>query len=94
MGVDDDAVLEVGDVLAEVPDGPVVGLGVEVVGDLLDAPVEIGDVLGDERLDPLALPLDDPGVGQQRDLGPERLAVDLAEHQDRVLLARPGTAGW
>ena len=54
--VDDDAVLEVGDVLAEVPDRSVVGLRVEVVGDLLDAPVEVGGVLRDQRLDPLAAP--------------------------------------
>ncbi len=45
MGVGDVAVLEVENVLAEVPDGPVVGLGVEVVGDLVDAPVEVGSVL-------------------------------------------------
>jgi hypothetical protein len=39
------------DVLAEVPHRPVVGLGVEVERDLLDAPAEVRDVLGDERLD-------------------------------------------
>ena len=45
MGVGDDPVLEVENVFAEVPDGPVVGLGVEVVGDLVDSPVEVGNVL-------------------------------------------------
>ena len=35
---------------------------------------------------PADLPLDDPGVREQRDLGPERLAVNPAHHQDRLLL--------
>ena len=66
------------DVLAEVPDRAVVGLRVVVERDLLDAAVEIRDVLRDERLDawPRA-PLDDPRVGQERRLGLERLAVDV-----------------
>jgi hypothetical protein len=79
MRVGDGPVLEVEHVLTEVPDGSVVGLGVEVVRDLVDTPVEVGDVLGDERLDLLALPLDNPGVGQQRDLGPKRLAINMAQ---------------
>jgi hypothetical protein len=84
----DGAVGVVEDVLAEVPDGAVGGLGVEVERDLLDAPVQIGDVLGDERLDALArAPFDDPGAGQERGLGPERLPGDRAVQDDRVELA-------
>ena len=75
MGVGDLAVAEVEDVFAEVPDRPGVVLSVEVVGHLVDAAAEEGDVLRDERLHAPALPLDDPRFGQQRDLGPERLAV-------------------
>jgi len=59
VGVGDGAVLEVEDVLAEVPNVAGVVVRVEVVRDLVQAPAEIRDVLGDQRLDRLASPLDD-----------------------------------
>lgn len=47
---------------------------VVVERDFFDAPVEICDVLGDERLDPLALgPLDDPRLREEGGLRVERL---------------------
>jgi len=82
-GVGHDTVPVVVDVLAEVPDRAVVGLRIEVQSDLLDAPVEVGEVLRDERPDALArAPLDDPRVGEKRRLGPKRLAVDRAVQDD------------
>jgi hypothetical protein len=85
---DDAAAVVVGDVLAEVPDRPVVGLGVVVEGHLLDPVVEKGCVLGDERLDALAgRPFDEPRVGQQRGLRVERPTVDPAVEHGR---AEPG----
>ena len=65
------------DVLAEVPDGAVVGLRVVVEGDFLDAAVEIGAVLRHGRLDGLArAPFDQPGIGQQGGLRMEGLSLD------------------
>ena len=88
LAVRDDAVLVVEDVLAEVPDGSVVVLRVVIERDLLDAAVEIRDVLGDERLDGPALgPLDDPRPGQERGLGPEGLVVDGAVQDRRMEVA-------
>ena len=52
VGVGDDAVLVVEDVLAEVPDRAVVGLGVAVERHLVDAPVQVGDVLRDRASRP------------------------------------------
>ena len=72
-------------VLAEVPNRPIVGLGVEVQRDLLDAPVDEGHVLRDPRLDPLVLaPLDHPRLRQQRGLRVERLALDPAAEDHRA----------
>jgi hypothetical protein len=45
----------------------------------MDAAIEESNVLRDEHFDLLAPPLDDPGIGKQRHLGPKRLAVDAAE---------------
>ena len=86
LGDDDRAVPEIEDVLAEVPDGPVVGLGVQVERDLGDPSPEEGVVLRNGHLDLLTVPVDDPRLGEQRDLGPERFAIDVPEEQDRLLL--------
>ena len=83
--VGDGAVFEVEDVLAEVPHGAAVVLCVEVVRDLVEATVEIGDVLGDQSLDSAPLPLDEPRFGEERDFGSERLPVDPPEQQHRLL---------
>ena len=85
VGIGDGAIGEVEDVLAEVPDRSVIGLGIEVVGDLLDAPVEEGVVLRDDGLDLLALPLDHLRPRQDRDLRAERLVLDRADEQVRGL---------
>ena len=86
------------DVLAEVPDVSVVALGVEVEGDLLHAPFEIADELGDDALHRLPVPLGDSGLGKEGDLDPQRFAVDLAEHDRRGHLGdgveRIGDLGW
>ena len=75
-------------VLAEVPHRPVVGLGVVVDRDLLDAPVDVGHVLRDADLHPLTLaPLDHPRLRQQSGLGVERLALDLAAEDHRLQVA-------
>ena len=52
--VDEAVAVVVVDVLAEVPDRAVVGLGVVVERDLFDPPVDVGGVLGDAGLDLLA----------------------------------------
>jgi hypothetical protein len=76
------------DVLAEIPDRPVVRLGVVVERDLLDLPVEERGVLRNERLDLMARgPLERPRVGQQRSLGVKWLAVDRAVEDRRPDLA-------
>jgi len=85
--VGDGAVLVVEDVLAQVPYGAVIGLGVAVERDLVKAPVEVGDVLRLERLDPPAVPADGRAVRQQRRLGAEALPVDPAQQEGR---AEPG----
>ena len=86
--VRDVSVLVVEDVLPEVPDRTVVGLSVVVERDLLDAPVEIGDVLGDTRLDRLTFgPLDDPRLGKKRGLRVELLPVDPPVQHGRVEIA-------
>ena len=84
-GIDDGSIGEVEDGLAQVPDRSVIGLGVEVVGDLLHAPIEEGVVLRDDGLDLLALPLDHLGPRQDRDLRAERLVLDRADEQVRGL---------
>jgi hypothetical protein len=53
------SVAEIEHVLPEVPDGSVVGLRIEVVGDLRDPAVEERVVSRDDRLDLDALPFDD-----------------------------------
>jgi hypothetical protein len=79
VGVGYHPVLVVDDVLAEVPDRPVIGLGIRVQGHLEDAPAGVGDVLVDAGRHRPAVPVDRPGPGKQHDLGPERLAVHRAE---------------
>ncbi len=68
----DGTVLVVGHVLAEVPDGAVVGLG-EVVGrHLEDLAVAVGHELRHHGLDVGAVPADHAGLVEQRDLVAER----------------------
>ena len=47
----------------------------------MEAAAQVRHVLRDEDLDPPALPIDDPRLGQQRDLGAKGLAVDPPEQR-------------
>jgi hypothetical protein len=74
------AVLEVRHVLAEVPDGAVVGLRVPIEGHLLDPSAEPRGVLGHARRDDVAAPdVDVFRLREERGLRVERKAVDVAE---------------
>jgi hypothetical protein len=79
--------LVVVDVLAEVPDGSVVGLGVEVDRDFEDAPVHVGDEVGDPRLDLPAVPLDEVGRRKLSHLEAELVATLRAELDHLAQLA-------
>jgi hypothetical protein len=70
LRVGDHAVQVVEHVLAQVPHGPVGRLRVEIERDLFDSPVEIRDVLGDERLDAAAVQIDRLRLGKERRLDP------------------------
>jgi hypothetical protein len=62
-------------------------LRVPVERDLVDLPAEIGNVLGDERLDRLAVPDDRLGLGEERDLDPQLPTVDVAKQERGVEIA-------
>jgi hypothetical protein len=62
LGVGNFAVLIVEHILAEIPDRAIVSLSVPVKRDLLDAPVEIGNVLGNKRLNLLAIYFNNLGL--------------------------------
>ena len=87
VGVGDDPVLVVEDVLAEVPDVAGVVLRIPVERHLVDPPVEIGDELRDQRLDLLAVHVDDLGLGQQHGLDPQRIALVVAQQDGRMKVA-------
>ena len=70
------------DLLAEIPDRSVIGLRVEVERDLDDAAAAIGNVLRHDRLDRVAVDLDHPCLGQQRDLDAQRVAGLVPELND------------
>jgi hypothetical protein len=73
--------------LAEVPDRPVIRLRVVVECGLLDAAVEKGEVLGDQRPDPHAPHSNARVSGREGGLGVERLAFDLGAEDGRVKVA-------
>ena len=86
--VGDGAVLAVVvDLLAEIPDRSVIGLRVEVERDLEDAAATIGDVLRHDRLDLVAVDLDHPRLGQQRDLDAQGVAGLVPELDDLCQVA-------
>jgi len=102
VGIRDQAVLVVVDVLAEVPHGAIVGLGVEIERDLVNLPVEERGILRYQILDRCSadVHVDGLGVLQQGDLGPERKASHGSELQDpelprhrKQLVGDPGGVG-
>ncbi len=80
--VGDLSVVVVVDLFAEIPDRSVIGLRVEVERDLDDPAAAVGDVLRHDRLDLVAVDLDHPRLGQQRDLDAQGVAGLGAELDD------------
>jgi hypothetical protein len=88
-----DPVQVVHNVLTEVPDGPVVRLGVQVDRHLRDAAVQVGAELRLQRLDPAAVPRHHLGVRQQRGLDLERHPLDFTEDDGVQLSDREQRVG-